>query len=82
MAAPLRTCVGCGRKAPQIELLRFSALNGALNAVPKSVGRSVYTCREVHCFERALASSSFNRTLRTAVQVDPALRDLYTDSDG
>ncbi len=82
MAVPIRTCAGCGRKAPRIELLRFAALNGELKAVPSSRGRGVYTCRLLSCFERALAARSFNRALRTAVQVDPKLRDLYTDADG
>src|SRR5207248_806893 len=30
MTEPVRTCVGCGRKAPQSELLRFTAQAGAL----------------------------------------------------
>jgi len=82
MALPIRTCAGCGRKAPRIELLRFAAVNGELRAVPESRGRGAYTCRLAPCFERALDSRSFSRVLRTAVRVDPALRDLYTDADG
>ena len=82
MAVPIRTCAGCGRKAPRIELLRFTAVNGELRAVPESRGRGAYTCALAPCFERALDSRSFNRILRTAVRVDPALRDLYTDADG
>ena len=30
VSAPIRTCAGCGRKAPQAELLRFAAQDGAL----------------------------------------------------
>ena len=82
MAVPIRTCAGCGRKAPRIELLRFAAVNGVLTAVPESRGRGAYTCALASCFERALATKSFSRALRTAVRVDPALRDLYTDADG
>ncbi len=82
MAVPIRTCAGCGRKAPRIELLRFAAVNGVLKAVPESRGRGAYTCAQAPCFERALAANSFSRALRTAVRVDPALRDLYTDADG
>lgn len=82
MAVPIRTCAGCGRKAPRIELLRFAAVNGELRAVPESRGRGAYTCPQALCFERALASSSFNRVLRTAVRVDPALRGIYTDANG
>lgn len=71
--------MGCGRKAPQDELLRFREEAGAL--VPGTgPGRSAYTCHRLSCFERALARRAFNRTLRRTVQVDPALSRLYTES--
>ena len=75
---PVRTCTGCGRKAPQEELLRFRAEQGELVPGP-GPGRSAYTCRRLACFERARARRAFNRTLRRTVQVDPALSRLYTD---
>jgi predicted RNA-binding protein YlxR (DUF448 family) len=76
---PLRTCVGCGRKAPQAELLRFSARDGVLAFDPKGSGRGAYTCRRLACFERAAARRAFNRTLRQTVQIDPPLARLYTE---
>jgi predicted RNA-binding protein YlxR (DUF448 family) len=76
---PTRTCVGCGRKAPQNELLRFREENGAL--VPGAgPGRSAYTCHRLPCFERALAWRAFSRTLRRTVRVDPTLSRLYTEA--
>jgi uncharacterized protein len=76
---PIRTCAGCGRKAPQAELVRFRADAGTL--VPgRGPGRSAYTCRRLACFERAVARRAFNRTLRQAVRVDPTLARLYTDA--
>jgi len=75
---PIRTCAGCGRKAPQVELLRFAASEGSLVHAPKGPGRGVYTCRRLSCFERALERRAFNRTLRQTVQVDPELTRLYT----
>ena len=76
---PVRTCTGCGRKAPQPELLRFRAEGGEL--VPgQGPGRSAYTCRRLACFERARTRRAFNRTLKQTVLVDPALSRLYTDS--
>ena len=43
---PVRTCAGCGRKAPQDELQRFHAEGGTL--VPGAgAGRGVYTCRRL-----------------------------------
>jgi hypothetical protein len=74
----IRTCAGCGRKAPQTELLRFAARDGVLTPAPKGTGRGVYTCRRLSCFERARERRAFARTLRRTVEVDPALARLYT----
>jgi predicted RNA-binding protein YlxR (DUF448 family) len=75
---PLRSCVGCGRKAPQTELLRFVAKDGRLIAAGTEPGRGAYTCRRLSCFERAVARRAFNRTLRQNVRVEPELASLYT----
>jgi uncharacterized protein len=75
---PIRSCVGCGRKAPQSELLRFVAEDGRLVPGAGRPGRGAYTCRRLPCFERAVARRAFNRTLRRTVQVEPALTALYT----
>jgi predicted RNA-binding protein YlxR (DUF448 family) len=77
---PIRSCAGCGRKAPQPELVRFAAVDGALAPGRSLPGRGVYTCRRLACFERALARRAFNRVLRQTVTVDPALARLYTDA--
>jgi predicted RNA-binding protein YlxR (DUF448 family) len=83
VSEPIRTCAGCGRRAPKRELLRFVAREGALTPASSSdPGRGVYTCRRLACFERARARRAFARTLRTPVRVDPALARLYTDGDG
>ena len=79
---PVRTCVGCGRKAPQAELLRFVAQAGALAYGPTEPGRGAYTCRRLACFERAVANRAFARVLRRPVRVEPALGALYTDANG
>ena len=80
MSAPTRTCVGCGRKAPQADLLRFVAESGTLVRGGKRPGRGAYTCRRLACFERAANRRAFNRTLRQTVRVEPALTRLYTDA--
>jgi predicted RNA-binding protein YlxR (DUF448 family) len=77
-AAPIRSCVGCGRKAPQSELLRFVAEGGRLVCGEGKPGRGAYTCRRLACFERAVARRAFNRTLKRTVQVEPELSGLYT----
>ena len=76
---PVRTCAGCGRKAPQRELQRFHAEAGAL--VPDAgPGRGAYTCRRLQCFERARSRRAFDRVLHRTVSVHPSLARLYTDA--
>jgi len=79
---PIRTCAGCGRKAPQPELLRFVAQDGVLTPGRREPGRGVYTCRRLACFERAHARRAFSRVLHRPVRVGPSLTSLYTDSNG
>ena len=75
---PVRTCAGCGRKAPQSELVRFAAIEGRLEAGRELPGRGVYTCARLACFERAAAARAFNRVLRQRVAIDPELSRIYT----
>jgi predicted RNA-binding protein YlxR (DUF448 family) len=82
MKQPIRTCVGCGRKARQSELQRFAALEGRLVPGRDLPGRGVYTCPRVECFELARARSTFARVLRQRVVVEPELARIYTDTDG
>lgn len=77
---PIRTCIGCGRKAPQRELLRFAARDGTLVPGAALPGRGAYTCRRLACFEQARARRAFNRTLRATLRIDPRLARLYTES--
>jgi predicted RNA-binding protein YlxR (DUF448 family) len=77
---PIRSCAGCGRKAPKGDLVRFVARDGALVPSEKGAGRGVYTCRRLSCFERAAARRAFNRTLRESVRVEPELASLYTEA--
>ena len=77
MTGPIRTCAGCGRKAPQVQLYRFAERAGVLVAAEREEGRGVYTCKRLSCFERATERRAFNRTLRRTVRVDPGLTALY-----
>jgi uncharacterized protein len=79
---PVRSCVGCGRKASQRQLLRFVAENGTLIPGAGRPGRGAYTCKRRSCFERAVARRAFNRTLKRTVSVEQTLIGLYTDSHG
>ena len=80
MSQPIRTCAGCGRKAPKAELVRLVERDGVLTPSPKGPGRGVYTCRRLACFERAAERRAFARTLRRSVRVEPELARLYTDA--
>ena len=82
MSEPIRSCVGCGRKAPQRELLRFVAEGGRLVPGRGRAGRGAYTCRRLSCFERARTRRAFSRTLRQTVEVEPRLSGLYTGVNG
>ena len=79
MSEPVRRCAGCGRRAPQRELQRFSARDGVLVAGREVPGRGAYTCLRLACFERARAQKGFARVLRQSVRVDPDLARLYTE---
>jgi uncharacterized protein len=73
----IRSCIGCGRKAPQGQLLRFAAVDGQLVPGAAMPGRGAYTCRRLACFERAVSRRAFNRTLRKTVRIGQELASLY-----
>jgi uncharacterized protein len=71
MTEPERTCVGCGRKAPQRELVRFVAPGGTLrlDRGSRSPGRGAYVHPRLSCFERAVDRRAFSRSLRRSVRI-------------
>jgi predicted RNA-binding protein YlxR (DUF448 family) len=75
VSEPVRTCVGCGRKAPQRELVRFVAPDGQLRRDDRrqAPGRGVYTCDRPVCFERAAVNRAFARSLRRTVTIPTEL---------
>jgi uncharacterized protein len=75
---PVRSCIGCGQRAPQSSLQRFAADEGRLVEGSGRPGRGAYTCRRLACFERAATKRAFNRALRQTVEVDQSLTALYT----
>ncbi len=81
MSEPVRTCVACGRKAPQDELVRFTAPDGTLvaDASQRLPGRGVYTCRTADCFSTAAGAGAFSRRLRASVRVPDELKALFPD---
>jgi predicted RNA-binding protein YlxR (DUF448 family) len=79
VSAPVRTCAGCGRKAPQSQLVRFAVVEGVLTQGRTLPGRGVYTCRSDACFRAARARRAFARTLRANVTVGEPPDSLYTE---
>lgn len=67
---PVRLCVGCGVRAPQAALLRFSSASDgtlALAAQRSSRGRSGYLHPEPTCWERFASRGGPLRSLRRNV---------------
>jgi uncharacterized protein len=72
-AEPIRRCAGCGRRAPQRDLVRFVARDGELVTGRTEPGRGTYTCRSLRCFEQARSRRRFG-----TARIDPALARIYT----
>ena len=71
--------MGCGRRAPKGQLVRFTAVDGVVTPGADAPGRGAYTCRDGRCFELATRRGAFGRTLRSSVRVEPELARLYTE---
>lgn len=63
--APERTCIGCGKRAPQSELVRVKA-EGANVIVDanRTGGRGAWLHASRTCLDRAVARRAFARALR------------------
>jgi len=68
---PIRRCIGCGRRAPQRELLRFVAVGEysprtlVFDPAYRAPGRGAYVCAGTACFELAQSRRAFHRATRT-----------------
>ena len=77
---PERTCIGCGRKAGQADLVRLVLVKGqvAVDRMRRG-GRGAWLHPEVACLERAVRRKAFGRAFRGPVAVDPgAIRGQLT----
>jgi len=65
---PIRTCTGCGERAPRTALVRFVA-EGGLTADPtrRRPGRGGYLHARESCYEAFLARKPALRSLRRSV---------------
>jgi predicted RNA-binding protein YlxR (DUF448 family) len=66
-AHPIRSCIGCGQRHPQKELLRlYRSAGGILDADPgrRQGGRGAYLCFNVECLWQAAQRNRLGRALR------------------
>lgn len=64
---PMRTCIGCRRRASQTDLLRVVAVGTELvpDGPVRQPGRGAYLHRDVDCLELARRRRAYSRALRT-----------------
>ena len=74
---PIRTCVGCRRRAPQAELVRLvRGADGRLLVGRNLPGRGAWLCRErPSCLDAAGRRAAFTRALRAPLRAG-AVDDL------
>ncbi len=83
MAEPLRTCIGCGGKASQRELVRLRVAEGRVVVDhARAGGRGAWVHPVEACLARAEKRRAFGRAFRaTGVEVGVGLRrDVLTGS--
>ena len=59
---PIRTCIGCLRRRPKLDLLRLGLDSGSVR-IGDSEGRGLYLCRNEACLERARKRKSMGKDL-------------------
>lgn len=71
---PVRTCVGCRRRAPQGDLLRVVCEESRLMPDPerRRPGRGAYVHLTQECVTAAIARKAFGRALRIGGGLDPS----------
>ncbi|HEY0260249.1 MAG TPA: YlxR family protein [Lacisediminihabitans sp.] len=74
---PVRTCLGCRRRAGQSSLLRVVARDGRVIADPSASlpGRGAWVHPTLECVETSIKRKAFGRALRVAGVLDAD--DLY-----
>ncbi|WP_328701811.1 YlxR family protein [Aestuariimicrobium ganziense] len=70
MAAPIRTCIGCRRTAPQAELQRYVVVDGRATPDPsrRLPGRGSWLHDDPTCLDQALRRGAFSRSQRRQVE--------------
>jgi len=80
---PVRTCIGCRKRAAQPELVRVTAAtdpeSGAARLVidhgtQRSSGRGAWLHNDQSCISRAIEKRAFSRALRIKIEIPAELR--------
>jgi predicted RNA-binding protein YlxR (DUF448 family) len=69
MSTPVRSCIGCRRKAAQCELIRIARRPDGTLAIGRTLpGRGAWLCAgSLPCFELAVRRHGFAKALRATV---------------
>ena len=59
---PIRTCVGCRKRRPKGEMIRFTA-GGLDSGSRQGVGRGMYLCPDAACIDRMLERTDIRKRL-------------------
>ena len=75
VAAPIRTCVGCRRRAGQDELVRVvRRADGTVQAGRSLPGRGAWLCAGTPpCLDRAVKRKALSRALRAPIDAEAVL---------
>ncbi|WP_300345441.1 YlxR family protein [Nesterenkonia sp.] len=67
---PVRTCVGCRRRAEQDDVVRFALVDDRVvpDIARRRPGRGAWLHPKRECFDAALKRKAFNRAFRQPVQ--------------
>ena len=87
VSGPVRTCIGCRKRATKRELLRVTAgsdAHGASAVVPDpdgtAPGRGTHLHPTSECFDLAVRRKAFTRALRAGTGLSSTLVREYLDS--
>ena len=70
MAEPIRTCIGCRRKAIKSEFVRLVQTKEgqvSVDVSKKSPGRGAYICLNPKCIKSALVPKRLNKVFKTNI---------------